>query len=46
MWITLAVLLVLITLWLALIMPARSTKAQRAPFCGRTFAHRGLFRAD
>jgi len=46
MWITLAVLLVLVTLWLALIMPARSTKAQRAPFCGRTFAHRGLFTAD
>ena len=46
MWITLAVLLVLITLWLALIMPARSTKAQRAPFCGRTFAHRGLFLKD
>jgi len=46
MWIALAVLLVLMTLWLALIMPARSTKAQRAPFRGRTFAHRGLFSAD
>ena len=46
MWILLAVLLVLATLWLALIMPARSIKAQRAPFCGRTFAHRGLFTAD
>ena len=46
MWITLAVLLVLITLWIALIMPARSTKVQRAPFSGRTFAHRGLFTAD
>ncbi|MDP3448922.1 MAG: glycerophosphodiester phosphodiesterase family protein [Eubacteriales bacterium] len=46
MWIMLAVLLVFITLWLALIMPARSTKAQRAPFCGRTHAHRGLFLAD
>ena len=46
MWILLAVLLVLITLWLALIMPARSTKAQRAPFSGRTYAHRGLFTKD
>lgn len=46
MWITIAVLLVLVTLWLALIMPARSTKEQRAPFSGRTFAHRGLFSAD
>lgn len=46
MWIALAVLLVLLTLWLALIMPARSTKAQRAPFSGRTYAHRGLFSAD
>ena len=46
MWITLAVLLVLITLWLALIMPARSRKEQRAPFERRTFAHRGLFSAD
>lgn len=46
MWIAITVLLVLAALWLALIMPARSTKAQRAPFCGRTFAHRGLFSAD
>jgi len=46
MWITIAVLLVLCALWLALIMPARSTKQQRAPFCGRTYAHRGLFSAD
>ncbi len=46
MWIAVAVLLVLATLWLALIMPARSTAAQRAPFQNRTFAHRGLFEAD
>ncbi len=46
MWIAVAVLLVLGTLWLALIMPARSKKAQRAPFCGRMFAHRGLFSED
>ena len=46
MWIALAVLLVLTTLWLALILPARSTKEQRAPFLYRTFAHRGLFAAD
>ena len=46
MWISAAVLLVLITLWLALIMPARSREGQRAPFCGRTFAHRGLFSED
>ncbi len=46
MWTALTVLLVLAALWLALIMPARSRKEQRAPFCGRTFAHRGLFSAD
>ena len=46
MWIALAVLLVLTTLWLALILPARSTKEQRAPFEHRMFAHRGLFSAD
>ncbi len=46
MWIALAVLLVLVTLWLALMMPARSTEAQRTPFCGRMFAHRGLFSKD
>ena len=46
MWIAIAVLLVLVACWLALIMPARSAKAQRAPFYGRTFAHRGLFSAD
>ena len=46
MWIALAVLLVLTTLWFALILPARSTKEQRAPFLHRMFAHRGLFAAD
>lgn len=46
MWIALAALLVLATLWLMLIMPARSTKTQRAPFQNRCFAHRGLFAAD
>ncbi len=46
MWILLAVLLLLAMLWLVLIMPARSSSAQRAPFCRRTFAHRGLFSAD
>lgn len=46
MWIALAVVLVLFLLWIALIMPARSAKAQRAPFQNRTFAHRGLFSAD
>jgi len=46
MWTALAVLLIVLTLWLVLIMPARSTRAQRAPFCGRTFAHRGLFTKD
>ena len=46
MWIAIAVLLVLTALWLALVMPARSRKEQRAPFLGRTFAHRGLFSLD
>ena len=46
MWTALVVLLVLVTLWFALIMPARSRKEQRAPFEKRTFAHRGLFSKD
>ena len=46
MWIALAALIVLITLWLVLIMPARSSLTQRKPFLRRTFAHRGLFAAD
>lgn len=46
MWIAIAVLLVLCALWLALIMPAHSTKQQRAPLCGRNYAHRGLFALD
>lgn len=31
---------------LFLILPGRSTKAQRAPFLRRTFAHRGLYASD
>lgn len=46
MWIALAALIVLLTLWLVLIMPARSAGAQRAPFERRMFAHRGLFSVD
>ena len=46
MWIALAALITLITLWLMLIMPVRSSAAQRKPFLRRTFAHRGLFLAD
>ena len=46
MWIALAVFIVLVIIWLMLIMPARSSKTQRAPFQNRTFAHRGLFEQD
>jgi len=46
MWIALAVAVVLLILWLALITPARSKNAQRAPFQNRTFAHRGLYEKD
>jgi hypothetical protein len=46
MWIALRRCDCAITIWMILIMPARSTKAQRAPFQNRTFAHRGLFEAD
>ena len=42
-WLALAVL---VGLWLFLIAPGRSTKAQRAPFEGRAFAHRGLYERD
>ena len=33
-------------IWLWLICPGRSGSAQRAPFTGRTFAHRGLYASD
>lgn len=46
MWIALAILVVLFFIWMVLVMPARSSKAQRAPFQNRTFAHRGLFEQD
>ena len=39
-------LAVLVGLWLFLIAPGRSTKAARAPFEGRSFAHRGLYELD
>ena len=39
-------LAVLIGLWLVLIAPGRATKAQRAPFAGRAFTHRGLYELD
>lgn len=35
--------LLLTALYLFLIFPGRSKRTQRAPFCGRTFAHRGLY---
>ncbi len=46
MWIVLAVLIVLLAGWIALILPGRSQRAQRAPFAGRAYAHRGLYQAD
>ena len=36
----------LIGAWLLLIAPGRSTREQKVPFAGRTFAHRGLYRKD
>lgn len=39
-------LAILVGLWLFLIAPGRSTKAARAPFEGRAFAHRGLYELD
>ena len=36
----------LAALWLFLIAPGRATKAARAPFEGRAFAHRGLYELD
>lgn len=35
-----------VALWCFLVAPGRLTKAQRAPFCGRMYAHRGLYEAD
>ena len=45
MWI-LAVFAGLFLLLCVFVAPGRSSRAQRAPFLGRTFAHRGLYRAD
>ena len=39
-------LAVLLGLWLFMIAPGRSAKADRAPFVGRAFAHRGLYELD
>ena len=36
----------LVGLWLFLIAPGRSKKAARAPFEGRSYAHRGLYELD
>lgn len=46
MWAALAALILLIMLWLALILPARSGRVQRAPFQNRMFAHRGFYEID
>ena len=43
-WIIL--LTVLLGMWLFLIAPGRSSRAARAPFEGRAFAHRGLYKLD
>ena len=43
-WIIL--LTVLLGMWLFLIAPGRSSRAARAPFEGRAFAHRGLYELD
>ena len=39
-------LAVLVGLWLFLIAPGRASRAQRSPFEGRAFAHRGLYELD
>jgi len=46
MWFLIAAVIVILTIWMILIMPARSRKEQRAPFQNRTFAHRGLYEKD
>ena len=43
-WIIL--LTVLLGMWLFLIAPGRSSRAERTPFEGRAFAHRGLYKLD
>ena len=45
MWWVLAAV-ILLAGWLFLIAPGRADKAQRAPFTGRDYAHRGLYEAD
>lgn len=40
------ILLLLVAAYIYLIIPARCTFAQRAPFMNRNFAHRGLYKKD
>ena len=40
------ILAALLALWLFLIAPGHASRAARAPFEGRTFAHRGLYEPD
>lgn len=42
----LALVCVLLFSWLFLVFPGRSSAEQRAPFVGRSFAHRGLYTRD
>lgn len=44
-WI-LAIGLLMISVWIYLIAPGRSSERARRPFAGRTFAHRGLYAAN
>ena len=39
-------LALLVGLWLLMIAPGQASRAQRAPFEGRAFAHRGLYELD
>ena len=39
-------LALLVGLWLLMIAPGRASRAQRVPFEGRAFAHRGLYELD
>ena len=40
------ILAALLALWLFLIAPGHASRAARAPFEGRAFAHRGLYELD
>ena len=45
-WVAAGIIAAVAALWVFLIYPGKATPEQKAPFMGRTFAHRGLYELD